>query len=161
MMSINVMHAKPGLRVFLKWMIARSGSVITDVIYLGHSILIQNMLDEETVRYIWRHYPELIDKVTHLSGINWRANRLNRIIQRDDSELSWFGKRRKKQAAQKIERLMKLGDEIQTSRRAEFAELVIKKYGKNIEIPECPECDGTLRTPVAKVCVVCGANIDR
>ena len=26
------MHAKPGLRVFLKWMIARSGSVITDVI---------------------------------------------------------------------------------------------------------------------------------
>ena len=28
----NVMHAKPDLRVFLKWMIARSGSVITDVI---------------------------------------------------------------------------------------------------------------------------------
>ena len=26
------MHAKPGLRVFLKWMIAGSGSVITDVI---------------------------------------------------------------------------------------------------------------------------------
>ena len=26
----NVMHAKPDLRVFLKWMIARSGSVITD-----------------------------------------------------------------------------------------------------------------------------------
>ena len=26
------MHAKPDLRVFLKWMIARSGSVITDVI---------------------------------------------------------------------------------------------------------------------------------
>ena len=24
------MHAKPDLRVFLKWMIARSGSVITD-----------------------------------------------------------------------------------------------------------------------------------
>ena len=30
-MSINVMHAKPDLRVFLKWMINRSGSVITDV----------------------------------------------------------------------------------------------------------------------------------
>ena len=30
----NVMHAKPGLRVFLKWMIAGSGSVITDVIPL-------------------------------------------------------------------------------------------------------------------------------
>ena len=28
------MHAKPDLRVFLKWMIARSGSVITDVIPL-------------------------------------------------------------------------------------------------------------------------------
>ena len=26
----NVMHAKPDLRVFLKWMIAGSGSVITD-----------------------------------------------------------------------------------------------------------------------------------
>ena len=25
------MHTKPDLRVFLKWMIARSGSVITDV----------------------------------------------------------------------------------------------------------------------------------
>ena len=32
MMSINTMHAKPDLRVFLEWMIARSGSVITDVI---------------------------------------------------------------------------------------------------------------------------------
>ena len=28
------MHAKPDLRVFLKWMITRSGSVITDVIRL-------------------------------------------------------------------------------------------------------------------------------
>ncbi len=28
----NVMHAKPDLRVVLKWMIYRSGSVITDVI---------------------------------------------------------------------------------------------------------------------------------
>ena len=28
------MHAKPDLRVVLKWMIARSGSVITDVIRL-------------------------------------------------------------------------------------------------------------------------------
>ena len=30
----NVMHAKPDLRVFLKWTIAHSGSVITDVIPL-------------------------------------------------------------------------------------------------------------------------------
>jgi len=30
----NVMHAKPDLRVFLKWMIADSGSVITAVIRL-------------------------------------------------------------------------------------------------------------------------------
>ena len=38
-MSINVMHTKPDLRVVLKWMVARSGSVITDVIPLpeeGH-----------------------------------------------------------------------------------------------------------------------------
>ena len=33
----NVMHAKPDLRVFLKWMIANSGSVITDVITLDKS----------------------------------------------------------------------------------------------------------------------------
>ena len=33
-MSINVMHAKPDLRVVLKWMINRSGSVITAVIPL-------------------------------------------------------------------------------------------------------------------------------
>ena len=31
----NVMHAKPDLRVFLKWMITRSGSVIADVITLN------------------------------------------------------------------------------------------------------------------------------
>ena len=31
-MSINAMHAKPDLRVFLKWKITRSGSVIMDVI---------------------------------------------------------------------------------------------------------------------------------
>ena len=30
-----MMHAKPDLRVFLKWMIAGSGSVITDVIHLN------------------------------------------------------------------------------------------------------------------------------
>ena len=30
----NVMHAKPGLRVFLKWKIYRPGSVITAVIRL-------------------------------------------------------------------------------------------------------------------------------
>ena len=32
------MHAKPDLRVFLKWMIADSGSVITDVITLGETM---------------------------------------------------------------------------------------------------------------------------
>ena len=31
------MHAKPDLRVFLKWMIAHSGSVITDVMSLKHT----------------------------------------------------------------------------------------------------------------------------
>ena len=31
------MHAKPGLRVVLKWMINRSGSVIADVIRLTQS----------------------------------------------------------------------------------------------------------------------------
>ena len=31
----NVMHAKPDLRVFLKWMITDSGSVITAVIWLA------------------------------------------------------------------------------------------------------------------------------
>ena len=34
----NVMHAKPDLRVLLKWMIAGSGSVITDVICLDVTI---------------------------------------------------------------------------------------------------------------------------
>ena len=34
----NVMHTKPDLRVFLKWMIARSGSVITDVIPLKRGL---------------------------------------------------------------------------------------------------------------------------
>ena len=34
----NVMHAKPDLRVFLKWMIAGSGSVITDVIWLNKHV---------------------------------------------------------------------------------------------------------------------------
>ena len=34
----NMMHAKPDLRVFLEWMIARSGSVITAVIPLGVSV---------------------------------------------------------------------------------------------------------------------------
>ena len=52
-MSINVMHAKPDLRVFLKWMIARSGSVITDVMCLKdfalvnrYTILRQLRIDE-------------------------------------------------------------------------------------------------------------------
>ena len=31
----NAMHAKPDLRVVLKWMVAGSGSVIADVIPLG------------------------------------------------------------------------------------------------------------------------------
>ena len=30
----NVMHTKPDLRVFLKWLIAHSGWVITDVMFL-------------------------------------------------------------------------------------------------------------------------------
>ena len=34
----NVMHAKPDLRVFLEWMIACSGSVITDVIPLENHV---------------------------------------------------------------------------------------------------------------------------
>ena len=33
------MHAKPDLRVFLKWMIAGSGSVITDVITLAAQVM--------------------------------------------------------------------------------------------------------------------------
>ena len=39
----NVMHAKPDLRVFLKWMIAGSGSVITDVIRLNPKLSDTNM----------------------------------------------------------------------------------------------------------------------
>ena len=38
----NVMHTKPDLRVFLKWMIADSGSVITDVIWLDNRNVIGN-----------------------------------------------------------------------------------------------------------------------
>ena len=38
------MHAKPDLRVFLKWMIARSGSVITDVIWLKHWRLMRRFI---------------------------------------------------------------------------------------------------------------------
>ena len=38
----NVMHAKPVLRVFLKWMIAGSGSVITDVIPLNVMAFLPN-----------------------------------------------------------------------------------------------------------------------
>ena len=34
------MHAKPDLRVFLKWMIAGSGSVITDDITLEKAVAI-------------------------------------------------------------------------------------------------------------------------
>jgi hypothetical protein len=36
---LGVLHAKPDLRVVLKWMINRSGSVITDVIPLEFWIL--------------------------------------------------------------------------------------------------------------------------
>ena len=43
----NVMHAKPDLRVLLKWMIASSGSVITDVIRHEQflSIFVRNLVD--------------------------------------------------------------------------------------------------------------------
>ena len=36
-----MMHAKPDLRVFLKWMINRSGSVITDVIQTKQKAIAQ------------------------------------------------------------------------------------------------------------------------
>ena len=36
------MHAKPDLRVFLKWMIAGSGSVITDVIPLNQKLHVEH-----------------------------------------------------------------------------------------------------------------------
>ena len=39
----SVMHAKPDLRVFLKWMIAGSGSVITDVILLNPNASNENV----------------------------------------------------------------------------------------------------------------------
>ena len=43
----NVMHAKPDLRVFLKWMIADSGSVITDVMWaVVRDMLAQNRSNE-------------------------------------------------------------------------------------------------------------------
>ena len=48
----NVMHAKPDLRVFLKWMIAGSGSVITDVSRLKNAILHFNAAD--IYNAIWR-----------------------------------------------------------------------------------------------------------
>ena len=38
------MHAKPDLRVFLEWMIAGSGSVITDVITF-ESVLVEQDVD--------------------------------------------------------------------------------------------------------------------
>ena len=43
-MSINVMHAKPDLRVVLKWKIIRPGSVIADVIQIevSHARLMQS-----------------------------------------------------------------------------------------------------------------------
>ena len=43
------MHAKPDLRVLLKWMIARSGSVITDVIPLE---------EHESVYLDFQHWPK-------------------------------------------------------------------------------------------------------
>ena len=57
------MHAKPDLRVLLKWMITRSGSVITDVILLMNktvaiveSLAIRRLRMVEIVR---AHAPEL------------------------------------------------------------------------------------------------------
>ena len=49
------MHAKPDLRVFLKWMVTRSGSVITDVIRLTK---------EDPTRYLLRQtlYAETSNK---------------------------------------------------------------------------------------------------
>ena len=44
------MHAKPDLRVFLKWMIAGSGSVITDVIQTNSSMHICLDIDD-TITY--------------------------------------------------------------------------------------------------------------
>jgi hypothetical protein len=38
------MHAKPDLRVFLKWTITRSGSVITAVILLTQTGVLHNLL---------------------------------------------------------------------------------------------------------------------
>ena len=35
------MHAKPDLRVNLKWMIARSGSVITDVMWFNYRDMLE------------------------------------------------------------------------------------------------------------------------
>ena len=46
------MHTKPGLRVFLKWMIARSGSVITAVIPLNREWMLQSPIS--TTSSIWR-----------------------------------------------------------------------------------------------------------
>jgi len=43
-MDNNVMHAKPDLRVVLKWMIAGSGSVITDVMSLRKVLLDVNRI---------------------------------------------------------------------------------------------------------------------
>ena len=41
------MHAKPDLRVFLEWMIAGSGSVITDVITLEQMTVIPALDDRQ------------------------------------------------------------------------------------------------------------------
>jgi hypothetical protein len=47
------MHAKPDLRVFLKWMINRSGSVITAVITLNH--LVSRLRGGHARRKRWRY----------------------------------------------------------------------------------------------------------
>jgi hypothetical protein len=71
----NVMHAKPDLRVLLKWMINRSGSVITDVIlaWLGHStyefthpVLARNIFDScAHWRYSRERLSLAMDRRTH------------------------------------------------------------------------------------------------
>ena len=51
------MHAKPDLRVLLKWMITRSGSVITDVITLGICSLDIQSLSKSFYETYDRHLP--------------------------------------------------------------------------------------------------------
>ena len=70
----NVMHTKPDLRVLLKWMIYRSGSVITDVIRLK-SWPTLNRLNTTQCRCCspvrtrhWRHYALSSNEAMFQSG---------------------------------------------------------------------------------------------